>query len=146
MNAYSLLRLYKDVKKVTIIPEAFYYYCENSTSLTHTYGEGRFDRIKRFYNDCINTCDELGYSDEVKKRLAGPFISNTIAAMKMIIQADMNDGDKKAAFRTICKDEQLHEIINIIKIEQEKFTRKLLLYFLKFRLYGVCELLVKLKT
>ena len=144
-DVYSLLRLYKDVKKVTIIPEAYYYYCENSMSLSHTYREDRFDRIKRFYNDCMNTCNELKYSDEVKKRLAGPFISNTIAAMKMIIQADMSDGDKKVAFRTICKDEQLHEIINSMEIKQEKLTRKLLLYFLKFRLYGVCELLVKLK-
>ena len=145
-DVYSLLRLYKDVKKVTIIPEAFYYYCENNMSLTHTYKADRFDRIKQFYNACINVCDEFGYNDEVRKRLAGLFISNTIAAMKMIIQADMCNSDKKNIFRTICKDEQLHEIINNVEIRKEKFTRKLLLYFLKFRLYSACELLVRMKV
>lgn len=145
-DVYSLLRLYRNVEKVTIIPEAFYYYCENSTSLTHTYKADRFDRIKRFYNACVDACDELNYSDEVKTRFAGPFISNTIAAMKMIIQADMSDDKKKSAFKAICRDEQLHRIINGVEVKKEKFTRRLLIWFLKARLYSVCELLVRLKA
>lgn len=145
-DVYSLLRLYRNVKKVTIIPEAFYYYCENSTSLTHTYKADRFDRIKRFYNACVDACDELNYSDEVKTRFAGPFISNTIAAMKMIIQADMSDDKKKSAFKAICRDEQLHRIINGVEVKKEKFTRRLLIWVLKARLYSVCELLVRLKA
>lgn len=145
-DVYSLLRLYRNVEKVTIIPEAFYYYCENSTSLTHTYKADRFDRIKRFYNACVDACDELNYSDEVKNRFAGPFISNTIAAMKMIIQADMSDDKKKSAFKAICRDEQLHRIINGVEVKKEKFTRRLLIWVLKARLYSVCELLVRLKA
>ncbi len=145
-DVYSLLRLYRNVEKVTIIPEAFYYYCENSTSLTHTYKADRFDRIKRFYNACVDACDELNYSDEVKTRFAGPFISNTIAAMKMIIQADMSDDKKKSAFKAICRDEQLHRIINGVEVKKEKFTRRLLIWVLKARLYSVCELLVRLKA
>lgn len=145
-DVYSLLRLYRNVEKVTIIPEAFYYYCENSTSLTHTYKADRFNRIKRFYNACIDACDELNYNDEVKKRFSGPFISNTIAAMKMIIQADMSNDKKKSAFKAICKDEQLHKIINSVEVKKEKFTRRLLIWFLKARLYSVCELLVRLKA
>lgn len=145
-DVYSLLRLYRNVEKVTIIPEAFYYYCENSTSLTHTYKADRFNRIKRFYNACIDACDELNYNDEVKKRFSGPFISNTIAAMKMIIQADMSNDKKKSAFKAICKDEQLHKIINSVEVQKEKFTRRLLIWFLKARLYSVCELLVRLKA
>lgn len=145
-DVYSLLRLYRNVEKVTIIPEAFYYYCENSTSLTHTYKADRFDRIKRFYNACVDACDELNYSDEVKTRFAGPFISNTIAAMKMIIQADRSDDKKKSAFKAICRDEQLHRIINGVEVKKEKFTRRLLIWVLKARLYSVCELLVRLKA
>ena len=145
-DVYSLLRLYRNVEKVTIIPEAFYYYCENSTSLTHTYKADRFDRIKRFYNACVDACDELNYSDEVKNRFAGPFISNTIAAMKMIIQADMSDDKKKSALKAICRDEQLHRIINGVEVKKEKFTRRLLIWVLKARLYSVCELLVRLKA
>ena len=114
--------------------------------MTHTYKVDRFNRIKRFYNACIDACDELNYNDEVKKRFSGPFISNTIAAMKMIIQADMSNDKKKSAFKAICKDEQLHKIINSVEVKKEKFTRRLLIWFLKARLYSVCELLVRLKA
>lgn len=145
-DVYSLLRLYKDVKKVWIISEAFYYYCENSTSLTHTYKADRYTKIKRFYNACISVCNELEYNDEVKKRFSGPFISNTIAAMKMIFITDMTISDKKTVFRTICKDKQLHEIIENMDIGKEKATRKMLFFFLKHRMYGTCELLVRLKA
>lgn len=145
-DVYSLLRLYRNVEKVTIVPEAFYYYCENSTSLSHTYKVDRFDRIKRFYNACVDACDELNYSDEVKKRFAGPFISNTIAAMKMIIQSDMSKSEKKSAFKAICKDEQLHGIINNMEIKKENFTRGLLIWFLKVRMYNICEMLVRIKA
>ena len=145
-DIYSLLRLYRNVEKVTIISDAFYYYCENSASLTHTYKTDRFDRIKHFYNACVDACDELNYSDEVKKSFAGPFISNTIAAMKMIVQADMSNSEKKSAFKAICKDEQLHGIINSMEIKKENFARRLLILFLKARLYSVCELLVRLKA
>ena len=145
-DVYSLLRLYRNVEKVTIVPEAFYYYCENSTSLSHTYKVDRFDRIKRFYNACVDACDELNYSDEVKKRFAGPFISNTIAAMKMIIQSDMSIVGKRSAFKAICKDEQLHRIINRVEIKKENFTRGLLIWFLTVRLYNICEILVRIKA
>lgn len=145
-DVYSLLRLYKDVEKVWIISEAFYYYCENSTSLTHTYKADRYNKIKRFYNACISLCDELEYSNEVKKRFSGPFISNTIAAMKIIFTTDMTISDKKIAFRTICKDKQLHEIVENMDIGKEKVTRKMLIFFLKHKMYVACELLVRLKA
>ena len=58
----------------------------------------------------------------------------------MIIQADMSNDKKKSAFKAICKDEQLHKIINSVEVKKEKFTRRLLIWFLKARLYSVCEL------
>lgn len=144
-DVYSLLRLYRNVEKVTIIPEAFYYYCENSTSLTHTYKVDRFDRIKRFYNACVDACDELNYSDEVKKRFAGPFISNTIAAMKMIIQADMSNDKKKSAFNEVCRDGQLYHIVSTMDIKKESLARKILLKCIRNKHYKLCAFLVKSK-
>lgn len=145
-DVYSLLWLYKDVRGLAIISEALYFYCENDTSLTHTYKPDRFERIKYFYKACTDACDELGYTDKVKQRLSYPFISNTIAVMKMIFITDMTISDKKTAFRTICKDKQLHEIVENMDIGKEKATRKMLLFFLKHRMYGACELLVRLKA
>lgn len=145
-DVYSLLILYKDVKKVAVIPEALYFYCENAASLTHTYKADRFERIKHFYDACIDVCDELKYGEKVKQRLAYPFISNTIAAMKMIIAADINEGQKRTAFREICADKKLHEVINAANIRKEKLTRKVLILTLKYRLYGMCRILIAIKA
>lgn len=43
-DIYSLLNLYKYVNKVAILSEALYFYCENGTSLTHTYRKDRFEK------------------------------------------------------------------------------------------------------
>lgn len=145
-DVYSLLRLYKDVKRVTIIPEAFYYYCENGMSLTHTYKVDRFDKIKCFYNACINTCDELGYSNNVKERLAYPFISNTIAAMKMIITADQREREKKKALKEVIDDEDLQKVLHKIPLKKEKIFRRLLLDLIKNKVYIVCYFLIAIKV
>lgn len=145
-DVYSLLRLYKDVRKVAVIPESLYFYCENATSLTHTYKSDRFERIKHFYKACIDACNELGYGDKVKQRLTYPFVSNTIAAMKMIITADMSGDQRESAFRSICTDEKLHEVLNATNIRKEKWTRKALILSLKYKLYGVCRMLIRMKA
>lgn len=66
--------------------------------------------------------------------------------MKMIIQSDMSKSEKKSAFKAICKDEQLHGIINNMEIKKENFTRGLLIWFLKVRMYNICEMLVRIKA
>lgn len=145
-DVYSLLRLYKDVTKVAVIPEALYFYCENAASLTHTYKADRFERIKHFYDACIDACNELGYSEKVKQRLTYPFVSNTIAAMKMIITADMAEDQRRSAFRAICTDEKLCALLRAANIRKEKWTRKVLILALKYKLYRVCEMLVRMKV
>ena len=145
-DVYSLLWLYKDVNKVAVIPEALYFYCENVASLTHTYRADRFDRIKQFYKACMDACDKLGYSDKVRQRLAYPFISNTIAAMKMIVTADMSENQRKIAFNSICTDEELNDVLSVIDIRKEKWTRKALILALKNKQFGVCRMLVRMKA
>lgn len=145
-DVYSLLCLYKEVKKVAVIPEALYFYCENATSLTHTYKKDRFERIKHFYNECIKACDRLGYGENVRKRLMYSFISNTIAALKMIATADMSKDERKQAFISVFHDKQFHKILSSVDVRKEKLTRKVLILSLKYKLYGLCEMLIKMKA
>lgn len=145
-DVYSLLCLYKNVKRAAIIPEAFYYYCENSTSLTHSYRKDRFSRIKFFYRQCLDICEKLGYNAEIKRRLAYPFISNTIAAMKMLVVEPESKKEKATDLKEIINDEALQEILHEIPLDKEKATRKLLLNLMKRKMYKSCYFLLKLKT
>lgn len=144
-DVYSLLWLYKDVKGVGIISEALYFYCENDTSLTHTYMPNRFERIKHFYNACMNICDELDYSDTIRRQLAYPFLSNTIAAMKMIVGSDQPKNDRLKQLENVIKDETLQSVLDKTSLTKEKKLRKLLLEAVKRKQTRFCYLMLKAK-
>lgn len=145
-DVYSLLCLYKDVKKVAVICEAFYFYCENTASLTHTYKTDRYERIKIFYDACIKKCNELKYPEIVKKRFFYPYLSNVIAAMKMIIVSDMSNSEKKGMINTIIADSHIQEVISKANISHESINRKLLIYMIKKRNWLFCYLMIKAKV
>lgn len=144
-DVYSLLKLYKNVKKAVVIPETFYFYCENFSSLTHTYKQDRFEKIKDFYIECQKVCDEFDYADVVRERLKYPFLSNTIAAMKMIIMSDQNRQQKEKLFHDIIDDVLLQQILHEIPLIKERRNRRLLLNFMKLKMYTSCYFLIRIK-
>ena len=145
-DVYSLLCLYKDVKKVAILPEALYFYCTNITSLTHTYKSDRYERIKVFYDACVQKCNELKYPEVVKNRLFYPYFSNVIAAMKMIILSNLNNKEKKMKINDIITDNHIQKVLEKAEVKHESFNRKLLIYLIKKK-YGLfCFLIIKVKA
>lgn len=103
-DVYSLLKLYRNINKVVILPQVFYCYCKNATSLTHMFREDRYERIKDFYKKTIILCDECRYDNQVKERLKQTFVSFSIAAMKMIQQSELNISQKVVGIKKICYD------------------------------------------
>lgn len=145
-DVYSLLYLYDSVKKVAILSESLYNYCENDTSLTHTYKKDRYEKIKYFYNMCINKAEELNYNKEIKERLMYPYIANTIAALKMIIKADCKMKEKKNEFNKIISDNHLQSILKKMDIRKESLQRKILFIAMKYKIYNLCFFLIKIKV
>lgn len=145
-DVYSLLDLYRDVKTVVVIPEAFYFYCENETSLTHSYKKDRYNRIKHFYKACIDKCEKLEYSKEVKRRMAYPFTANSIAAMKMIVSSDLSNTEKKKMIGSIVYDETMQNVVHQMNLKQESITRKILFFSIKYKMAGLCYWLIKAKA
>ena len=145
-DIYSLLYLYKEVKRVSVLSEALYFYCENDGSLTHTYREDRYDKIKYFYDQCIEAASACGYGQEVKTRLSYPYLSNTIAALKMIVSSSVASHEKKKDFYKNVKDPHLNYVLRKYDITHESIGRKILINTIRKKWYGICYLLVKIKT
>lgn len=144
-DIYSLLGLYKYVNRVSVLPEALYFYCENAGSLTHTYKQDRYIKIKNFYKACYQLATESNYSDNVKDRLSYPYLSNTIAAMKMIVGSDQPKKGQLKQLETVINDDMLQEVINKISLTKEKMLRKLLLEAIKRRRKELCYWMLKAK-
>lgn len=145
-DVFSLLRLYKNVKSIAFIAEVFYYYCENTKSLTHTYRIDRYERIKHFYDVSIAECDRLGYSEVVKTRLANPYLANTLATLKMIITSDLDSKEKKKKFRKIVGDEHLQRVLRRQDKKYISIQKKLLWAAMRKRMYLLCYLMIWAKT
>lgn len=144
-DVYSLLGLYKYVNRVSVLSKALYFYCENAGSLTHTYKPDRYNRIKNFYEDCYQLAEESNYGADVKERLSYPYLSNTIAAMKMIVRSSQSKDDRLKQLETVIKDETLQKVIDKTSLTKEKTLRKLLLKAIKRKQTKFCYLMLKAK-
>ncbi len=144
-DIYSLLELYKFVNRVSVLSEALYFYCENAGSLTHTYKQDRYSRIKDFYNACYQLIERNNYGADVLDRIAYPYLSNTIAAMKMIVASVQEKKTKSDLLKEIIDDRTLQSVLHRTNFEKEKRTRRLLLVAIKKKQYSLCYAMLKLK-
>lgn len=145
-DLYSLLCLYKGIKRVVVIPEAYYYYCENVVSLTHTYREDRFIKIKYFYNECLKVCKEANYSKEIENQLAYPFVSNIIGTLKIIVLSNLKNIEKKKKIKEILSDAFLQKILKGMNIEKESINRKIFIKVIRAKCYFLCYFMLKIKS
>ena len=143
-DVYSLLVLYKDVRKVVIIPEALYIYRTNEQSLTNTYRKDRYQKIKYFYECSCEVSRQCGYSKEVSKRLMWAYLSFTVAAMKQIANADMSMREKRMELKEIIRDTKLQEVIKEVNVQHQPIVRKALFVAMQFKLEWLCYLLFKM--
>lgn len=145
-DVYSILCLMKDVQSVAVIPEAFYYYCENGTSLSHTYREDRYDQLKTFYIACMNKCNEFGYNQDVKERFAHGHMNNVIAALKQIVTSGLPEEKMKEYIKDIVADEQLQQIVHGINIRRESLMRRLMFSAIRGKQSKLVYLMVRAKA
>ncbi len=134
-DVYSLLILYKSVSKVTVIKRAFYYYCENdTTSLTRVFRPDRYEKQKTFLKGCLDICDKLKYSNEIKSRLRYQFMGNSLGAMKRIVISDASFGNRYAQISKIVNDDMMQEVVSGLDLKNESGMRKVLFNCMKSKL------------
>lgn len=145
-DVYSLLCLYRHVRRVSVLPEALYFYCENSASLTHVCRADRFEQICLFHAASVSKALELGYGEAVADRFQGMLLRFVIAAMKQIVCADMPEKDRYRAIRDIVRSDYLKSIRWDYSLHFDSRARRLFLLCLDKGLTPVCFLLLKKKT
>ena len=110
-DVFSLMKLFASVQRVAIVPEALYYYCQNSCSLTRTCRSDRYQEIKDFYDKMIILCDTYRYSELIKTRFSGAYLAFVIGALKTIVQCDLSFGKKIRMLKDIAYDPHLKQTL-----------------------------------
>lgn len=145
-DVYSLLKLFKFVNKVSVIAEAFYYYCRNESSLSRTYRADRFGKVKDFYNRTVEMCKELEYSEEILHRVTKPYLAFTIAALKQESTAPRSNSENIKRIKELINDETLQSVLERNKKDNVSFNRRMLFFAMRNKMNGLCYLLLRLKA
>ena len=145
-DVYSLIGLYQYVQRVVILEDVLYFYRENPKSLTHTYREDRFEKVKYFYQECVKLCRHCGYGPEAQRRCAEPFVSFVIALLKQEAEYHSSRKEALARIRQIISDELLQEVLRQKKKEKTGFSRKILYWTIRNRQYMLCYCLLVAKN
>lgn len=141
-DSYSLIRLYRHVQAVSVLPEALYYYQVSMDSLSHVYRDDQYTRIRKFYMDCHAMADSLDYDSEVHHSVSGLFLSFTIAAMKQIVAADAAVSRKWKDLNHIIADEILQQGLQDISGRKYGRARSVLFWALRNRCCSLCYVLL----
>lgn len=144
-DVFSLTRFYSHVHKVAILPEAFYYYCENGASLTRTYRPDRFKGIKHFYRENLAQIEQLGYTGPMKERLAMVTLSYTIAALKQEAAAPRSIKDNIAGVKAIVCDDTTRQLLAIGMNPLDSKGRRILTKLMSMKLPLLCYGLLRAK-
>lgn len=143
---YSLLQLYAHVQRVSVLKQACYYYCYNSTSLTQVFRPDRYERICHCYRAMLDMCGELQYPEKIVKSLSAQYFGNVIGTMKMIVKAsDLPFGEKVKRLQEVMDSETLAQGLQQIDFASETFGRKLLISTIRMNCAVLIYWLIKAK-
>lgn len=113
-DIYFYIDMFRYLNYVSILNKSYYCYCQNTGSLTFSYREDRFDRIKKFYIDIQELANKYGYDGQVQLRLYGSFIATTISCLKMEVANFKHTSIKMSLnnIKKICNDTLFLKAIN----------------------------------
>lgn len=144
-DLYSLLLLYKDIKKIAILKEGLYYYYTNTLSFTQTFRKDRYEKTKHCYDSCVELCDKLNYNQEIKERLKYRHIANVLGCLKGIITSNNSKKEKKEMIKYIIHDIHFQNIIYNISLNNESTSRFLLFKAMRKKMTNSVYLFLKMK-
>lgn len=141
-DIYSLLELYGHVRKVVVLEECFYCYCQNGASLTQSYREDRYVQNRTFYLKCLELCKRCGYSKKIERRCMEPFLSNVIGVMSQetIHYPVMRDAVRR--LQVIIDDKVLQEVVWEKRKDRTNLKKYLLYWCIRHRCYWCCYFLL----
>lgn len=137
-DVYSLMALYRYVRKAVVLGECFYFYCRNGASLTQSYRADRYARNRHFYLKCLELCKSCGYSDEIVSRCKEPFLCNVISVLKQEAIHYPSPRDAVRHLKTIIDDDVLQQVARAKKREKTNLKKALLYWSIRHKCYWIC--------
>ena len=85
-----------------------------------------YKEIKKYYNQCVLLCRELGYNDKVLRNISEPYLSFVITCLKLTARQEERIKVKRRKMNEILKDDQLYKVLTERTLKNEKKSRRIL--------------------
>ena len=143
-DAIFHLELFKFVNTVTIIPESFYYYFENENSFSKSYKRDLQRYNNNFLETCLDICKQYDDDNHLKNCVIARYHIYAFAGMKQIEASESFGQDKKRMLNDFFNDKILHKSITLGSLKPKSLPLKMFFLCIKFKLYWICRILLKL--
>lgn len=139
----------RHVSKAVVIPDTFYCYCQNGSSLTTTYRENRFEMVKKLYLYEEKLLKEIDAYQYGRLQLMRTFIAN----VRVCIMQEADHGRKnycgsnaKKRILGFCKDETLKKVLREYPYGKLPIKQRLFTAFMKRENAKILHILASLQN
>ncbi len=129
-------------QRIVTIPKTFYYYYNNTDSLTKTVRTDRFSFFLSLREEVVRRCIELGISEEVKVRAERLFMGHCRQYMKQICKSAMSYKEKKQLMKQICSHEVWDVIWKNYPVSVMPRIPKVVLVLTYYRMYWLLNIIM----
>ena len=143
---YSLLKIYKHIQRVSVLNEALYCYRHGHESLSSSSRLMNYKEIKKYYNQCVLLCRELGYNDKVLRSISEPYLSFVITCLKLTARQGERIKVKRRKMNEILKDDQLYRVLTERTLKNEKKSRRVLYTAILKKNYALARWLIYIQA
>lgn len=146
-DIYFYIEMFACLQRVSIIDDIFYCYCQNVGSLTFSYKENRYKRLKQFYQEADKKANMLGYNGQVQLRLKESFIANVMGCLKMEVANSKKIGIKESykRMKSISSDEYLYQAVKEYPLDKYEKTWKIFAWGITSKRYKLLYLILLLR-
>lgn len=117
----------KRAEKIAFIPDNFYYYCYNNTSLTKKVNKERFQLIKSTYELISEKVKEEDFEGLRAKRL---FIGNVRTYIRKVVNSHITECEKVSIIQELLNDKIWNEIRTLYRPSYLPIHRRIMLAFI----------------
>jgi glycosyltransferase involved in cell wall biosynthesis len=140
------IQYFQNSRLIVFIPNAYYNYCANGTSLSSSYRSDRFLKYKILHKEISNRLQFLNTPTDVQHRVDRLFIGYSRSLIFQIAKQNFSLGEKIKLLRSICRDPIWHVIFNSYPYWLLPLKYRLIALAIKMRLSYVLLLISKLKV
>lgn len=126
------------------LPHSFYNYRVNTASISRKKNLNIFKTSKKLFYYLNKECKELQYNEEYAIRCQRLLLGQARSCVKLCLQWNISRAEKKQIIQEMSNDRIWNDIYEEYPLNKMPFPHKLFAYAMKYKLYIIMALLMKL--